>query len=185
MEPCSVGPCCCDIWSAHYKFGVGSCGLSEGLGCLVPRVSCYFRQTTRTISVLKKEFPKGVDIVYESVGGDMFGLCFNVLAIYGRMVVIGMISQYQGEDGWKPRNYTGLCEKILAKSQTLPKSFCKTFRNFTAVSPPFSTEPTSPPEEETGIVYQDEKFDWFSHWYVLMPVCDLRRPFIKSRGPAV
>lgn len=27
--------------------------------------------------------------------------------------------QYQGEHGWKPLNYTGLCEKILAKSQTV------------------------------------------------------------------
>nr|GEY88300.1 ARP protein [Tanacetum cinerariifolium] len=58
------------------------------------------------VQVLKKEFPKGVDIVYESVGG-----------IYGRMVVIGMISQYQGENGWKPREYAGLCEKLLAKSR--------------------------------------------------------------------
>ena len=43
--------------------------------------------------VLKKEFPKGVDIIYESVGGDMFDLCLNALAVYGRMIVIGMISQ--------------------------------------------------------------------------------------------
>ncbi|PWA79250.1 Alcohol dehydrogenase, C-terminal [Artemisia annua] len=81
--------------------------------------------------VLKKEFPKGVDIVYESVGGDMFDTCFNALAVYGRMVIIGMISQvkpfsdiayafqYQGENGWKPRNYIGLCEKLLTKSQTM------------------------------------------------------------------
>lgn len=46
--------------------------------------------------VLKEEFPKGVDIVYESVGGEMFGLCLNALAIYGRLVVIGMISQVRG-----------------------------------------------------------------------------------------
>lgn len=43
--------------------------------------------------VLKKEFPKGVDIVYESVGGDMFNLCLNALAIHGQLIVIGMISQ--------------------------------------------------------------------------------------------
>ena len=43
--------------------------------------------------VLKKEFPKGVDIIYESVGGNMFDLCINALAIRGRLIVIGMISQ--------------------------------------------------------------------------------------------
>ena len=43
--------------------------------------------------VLKTEYPKGVDIIYESVGGDMFSLCLNALATYGRLIVIGMISQ--------------------------------------------------------------------------------------------
>lgn len=43
--------------------------------------------------VLRKEFPKGVDIIYESVGGQMFDLCLNALAVYGRLIVIGMISQ--------------------------------------------------------------------------------------------
>ncbi|KAH9613757.1 hypothetical protein KSS87_009127 [Heliosperma pusillum] len=35
--------------------------------------------------------------------------------------------QYQGEHGWKPSNYPGICEKLLAKSQTVvtvdPKKF--------------------------------------------------------------
>nr|KJB12237.1 hypothetical protein B456_002G007700 [Gossypium raimondii] len=66
-----------------------------------------------------KEFPKGVDIVYECVGGNMFDLCLDALAIRGRLIVIGMISQYQGKDGWKPLNYPGLVEKLLAKSQTV------------------------------------------------------------------
>ncbi|KAI3794836.1 hypothetical protein L1987_37476 [Smallanthus sonchifolius] len=43
--------------------------------------------------------------------------------------------------------------------------------NFTAISPSVST--SSPPEEETESVDKDEKFDWFSQWYALMPVCDL------------
>lgn len=43
--------------------------------------------------VLKKEFPKGVDIIYESVGGEMLDMCLNALAVYGRLIVIGMISQ--------------------------------------------------------------------------------------------
>ncbi|KAG2635459.1 prostaglandin reductase-3-like isoform X1 [Panicum virgatum] len=73
--------------------------------------------------VLKKEFPRGVDIIYESVGGEMFDLCLNALAVHGHLIVIGMISQYQGESGWKPKNYTGLCEKILAKSQTVAGFF--------------------------------------------------------------
>ncbi|KAL0356820.1 UNVERIFIED_CONTAM: Prostaglandin reductase-3 [Sesamum calycinum] len=104
---------------------IATCGgkdkakLLKDLG--VDRVIDYKAENIKT--VLKNEFPKGVDIVYESVGGEMFDLCLNALATYGRLVVIGMISQYQGEEGWKPRAYTGLCEKILAKSQTVAGFF--------------------------------------------------------------
>ncbi|XP_073010378.1 uncharacterized protein [Typha latifolia] len=104
---------------------VATCGgerkaaLLKSLG--VDRVIDYRNEKVK--DVLKKEFPKGVDIVYESVGGEMFDLCLNALAVYGRLIVIGMISQYQGEHGWKPLTYTGLCEKILAKSQTVAGFF--------------------------------------------------------------
>nr|CAB3453590.1 unnamed protein product [Digitaria exilis] len=104
---------------------VATCGgeskaqLLASLG--VDRVINY--RSERIKDVLKKEFPRGVDIIYESVGGEMFDLCLNALAVHGHLIVIGMISQYQGEDGWKPQNYTGLCEKILAKSQTVAGFF--------------------------------------------------------------
>ncbi|KFK36022.1 hypothetical protein AALP_AA4G067700 [Arabis alpina] len=99
--------------------GLEKAKLLKELG--VDRVIDYKAEDIKT--VLSKEFPEGVDIVYESVGGQMFDLCFNSLAVYGRLIVIGMISQYQGEKGWQPANYPGICEKILAKSQTLAGFF--------------------------------------------------------------
>ncbi|KAG7030991.1 Prostaglandin reductase-3 [Cucurbita argyrosperma subsp. argyrosperma] len=101
---------------------VATCGgkdkatLLKQLG--VDRVIDYRSEDVKTT-----EYPKGVDIIYESVGGDMFSLCLNALAVYGRLVVIGMISQYQGEQGWEPSNYPGICEKILKKSQTIAGFF--------------------------------------------------------------
>ncbi|XP_020268724.1 prostaglandin reductase-3 [Asparagus officinalis] len=111
---------------------VATCGgakkaeLLSSLG--VDRVIDYKKEDIK--HVLKKEYPKGVDIIYESVGGEMFDLCLNALAVYGRLIVIGMISQYQGEHGWKPLNYTGLCEKILAKSQTVAGFFLVQYSHF-------------------------------------------------------
>lgn len=87
----------------------------------VDRIIDYRKEDIK--QVIKKEYLKGVDIIYESVGGEMFNLCLNALGVYGRLIVIGMISQYQGEHGWKPLNYPGLCEKILAKSQTVAGFF--------------------------------------------------------------
>ncbi|KAL3730543.1 hypothetical protein ACJRO7_027543 [Eucalyptus globulus] len=111
---------------------VATCGgrekamLLKDLG--VDRVIDYKAEDIKT--VLKKEFPKGVDIVYESVGGEMFDLCLNALAIFGRLIVIGMISQYQGEHGWTPNKYPGLCEKLLSKSQTVAGFFLVQYSHF-------------------------------------------------------
>nr|BAK05909.1 predicted protein [Hordeum vulgare subsp. vulgare] len=99
--------------------GGNKAALLASLG--VDRVIDY--QHEKIKDVLKKEFPRGADIVYESVGAEMFDLCLNALAVRGRLIVIGMISQYQGKDGWMPRNYYGLCEKILGKSQTVAGFF--------------------------------------------------------------
>ncbi|TYI99791.1 hypothetical protein E1A91_A13G042100v1 [Gossypium mustelinum] len=104
---------------------VATCGGKEKARLLkdlgVDRVIDYKTEDIKT--VLKNEFPKGVNIVYESVGGDMFDMCLNALAIRGRLIVIGMISQYQGEHGWKPKNYPGLVEKLLTKSQSVAGFF--------------------------------------------------------------
>ena len=45
--------------------------------------------------VLRKEYPKGVDVVYECVGGDMFTTCANNLATAGRVIIIGVVSTYK------------------------------------------------------------------------------------------
>jgi len=45
-------------------------------------------------SELKREYPGGVDVVYESVGGDTYEICVNRLAEKGRLIVIGYISGY-------------------------------------------------------------------------------------------
>lgn len=41
---------------------------------------------------------QGIDLIWESVGGEMFTTCTRALAQGGRLLVIGMMSQYS--DGW-------------------------------------------------------------------------------------
>lgn len=76
-------------------------------------------KTESVSEVLKKEFPKGVDLIYESVGGEMFQTCFKALGLFGRLVIIGMVSQYQVGEAWEQSVHRGLCEKLLWKSQSL------------------------------------------------------------------
>jgi len=71
----------------------------------------------QTKDVLKKEFPKGIDVIYESVGGDMFKTCLGALGQKGRLVVIGMMSQYGA--GWPQSALKGVPEMLLYKSASL------------------------------------------------------------------
>lgn len=47
-------------------------------------------------AVLKAEYPRGVDVVYEGVGGDMFSTALDALAPRGRLIIIGMIGERCG-----------------------------------------------------------------------------------------
>ncbi|KAF8403964.1 hypothetical protein HHK36_012072 [Tetracentron sinense] len=57
------------------------------------------------------------------------------------------------------------------------------FKSFSTISSTVSTEPIDPPAPEVEIQKdQEEKFDWFSQWYPVAPVCDLdkRVPYGKK-----
>lgn len=91
--------------------GAAKAALLRSLGA--HRVIDHTRESVK--AVLRAEFPKGVDVVYESVGGDMFDIALAALAPRGRLVVIGAVSQYAG--GWAaPSSHPGLTEKLLWRS---------------------------------------------------------------------
>ncbi|XP_013406757.1 prostaglandin reductase-3-like [Lingula anatina] len=69
--------------------------------------------------VLKKEYPRGIDVVYESVGGEMFNIALGRLALHGRLIVIGFISGYETDLGFIPTNLSTLPQRILPKSASV------------------------------------------------------------------
>lgn len=75
---------------------VATCGGADKVQLLrrlgAHRVIDHTRESVR--AVLKREFPKGIDVVYESVGGDMFHTALASLAPKGRLVVVGAMSRY-------------------------------------------------------------------------------------------
>lgn len=58
-----------------------------------------------------------MNVIYESVGGEMFQTCLGALGRQGRLVVIGMMSQYGS--GWPQTALKGVPEMLLAKSASL------------------------------------------------------------------
>ena len=88
----------------------------------VNRVINYRKEKVR--DVLRREFKQGVDVVYESVGGEMFSDAMDALAPKGVCIIIGMMSQYtsggsDAKSAWVPSNHPGLPEKLLWKSASL------------------------------------------------------------------
>ena len=78
----------------------------------------YKRGPNEVRDVLRSRFPRGVNVVIEMVGGDMFDTCRKALAGSGRLLIIGAMSQYAS--GWKTKQASeGLVEQLLAKNQSL------------------------------------------------------------------
>mmetsp|Transcript_59455 Transcript_59455/g.124243 ORF Transcript_59455/g.124243 Transcript_59455/m.124243 type:complete len:347 (-) Transcript_59455:105-1145(-) len=120
---------------------IGTCSTDDKaaflatLGC--DRAINYRRESL--FKVLKAEYPKGINAVYESVGGDMFDAAVNNLAVKGRLVVIGFISGYQDGSGWTGPaeaaaggggggpGKTPLAAKLLGKSASVRGFFLNNF----------------------------------------------------------
>lgn len=94
---------------------IGTCGTSEKVD-LLDELECHrpinYREED-VAAVLEEEYPEGVDLVYEGVGGELFDTCVDALAVGGRLLAIGYVSEYV--DGPKsvtrPRIYTDLLPK--------------------------------------------------------------------------
>ena len=75
---------------------IGTCGseakmqLLKELGC--DRIINY--RSENVAAVLKQEYPQGIDLVFECIGKQMFDICVDNLAVRGRLVVVGFISEY-------------------------------------------------------------------------------------------
>ncbi|XP_006028361.1 prostaglandin reductase 3 isoform X1 [Alligator sinensis] len=100
---------------------IGTCSSDEKAGFL-RSIGCDHSinyKTENVGAILRKDYPEGVDIVYESVGGKMFDLAVNSLATKGRLIVIGFISGYQTPTGLQPIKAELLPVKLLKKSASI------------------------------------------------------------------
>lgn len=60
-------------------------------------------------AALKRDCPKGVDVYFDNVGGDILDAVLSRLALKARVVICGAISQYNNKEAVKgPANYLSL-----------------------------------------------------------------------------
>ncbi|XP_062394377.1 prostaglandin reductase 3-like [Sardina pilchardus] len=108
---------------------VGTCSSDEKAGFL-KTIGCdrpINYKSEDLADTLRKEYPQGIDVVYESVGGGIFDLSVNALANKGRLIVIGFISGYQSPSGMGQISGATLPVKMLKKSASLRGFFLPHF----------------------------------------------------------
>ncbi len=106
---------------------IATCGTPEkveflkGLGC--DRVINYREENVKR--VLRDEYPDGINLVYESVGGTLFDTCVRALALQGRLIIIGFISEYL--EGPQPVRQPRIYAHLLTKSASVRAFFLPHF----------------------------------------------------------
>jgi len=97
---------------------IGTCGSEEKaqwlrrLGC--ERVIDYRREDLA--GVLNREYPNGVDLVFDNVGRHMFDVAVAHLAVFGRVLCVGAVSEYQGGMQWESVSQVRIYQQLLFKS---------------------------------------------------------------------
>lgn len=100
---------------------IGTCGSDEKaqwlktIGC--DRAINYKREDFA--AVLAAEYPGGIDLVCENVGKRMFDVAVQNLAIFGRVVCIGAVSEYEKGMAWESVDQVRIYHSLLAKSAVI------------------------------------------------------------------
>ncbi len=97
---------------------IGTCS-SEAKAKLLRKLGCdriINYRTENLNQVLKQEYPNGVNLIFDCVGKQVFDTCVENLAVRGRLVVVGFISEYAKklEEITQPRLYHQLFWKAAS-----------------------------------------------------------------------
>jgi NADPH-dependent curcumin reductase CurA len=97
---------------------IGTCS-SEQKVKFLKQLGCDRALNYRTENldrVLKSEYPKGIDLIFDCVGKQVFDNCVENLALRGRLIIVGFISEYGKniEEITQPRIYHKLFWKAAS-----------------------------------------------------------------------
>jgi hypothetical protein len=114
----AVGSAACQIAKIKDCYVVGTAGSNEKVEWLINEAKIdnafNYKEVTDYDDKLRELFGKGIDVYYENVGGKLLEAALNNMNTYGRIIMCGLISQYNNtkpEPG--PYNLFKLIEKRI------------------------------------------------------------------------
>ncbi|KPA76491.1 putative oxidoreductase [Leptomonas pyrrhocoris] len=114
---------------------VGTCSSEEKAAFLVDKLHCdgavnYRKEGGQVAAALRRHYPRGAQIAYESVGGDLLESVTASLALRGRIVSLGCVSTYQDGSTEAVARRTPLPLQLLAHSASLSTFFLPHFAKY-------------------------------------------------------
>jgi NADPH-dependent curcumin reductase len=71
--------------------------------------ACINYKTANVKQALREAFPKGIDIYFDNVGGEILDIVLSQIRMKARIVICGAISQYNNKENMRgPANYLSL-----------------------------------------------------------------------------
>lgn len=93
----AVGQLVGQLAKLHGCYVVGSAGTKQKVDILKSKLgfdeAFNYKEESDLNATLKRYFPKGIDIYFDNVGGDMLDAALCNMRIHGRIAVCGVISQ--------------------------------------------------------------------------------------------
>lgn len=84
-------------------------------------------------TALKRECPRGIDVYFDNVGGDILDAALARLRMHARVVICGAISQYNSKEGIKgPQNYLSLLVNRATMQGMIVMDYAKKYKEAAA-----------------------------------------------------
>lgn len=116
----AVGSVVCQIAKIKGCRVVGSAGSNEKIEWLRSKAgidhAIHYKKTDDLAAELKERCPNGIDVYFENVGGDHLEAALTNMNQLGRIVMCGLISQYNAEE---PPCGPGNLFNVITKSLTV------------------------------------------------------------------
>ncbi|KAF1326321.1 alcohol dehydrogenase, partial [Globisporangium splendens] len=111
---------------------IGTCSSDDKVEYLkslgVDRVINYTKEDVG--AVLKTEYPNGVNLVFESVGGDGYKTILDNIAVHGRILIFGSVASYKGAKLENPLLFHEVGRYIQRRSVSVRGFFMPNFAEF-------------------------------------------------------
>ncbi len=90
--------------------------------------ACIDYKSENVYQGIKAHCPKGIDVYFDNVGGEILDMALSRLRMHARIVICGAISQYNSSEIYGPKNYLSLLVNRATMQGMVVLDYAKKYR---------------------------------------------------------